>query len=276
MDEKKVVDEKLISEVWQKYLTQGLSITGMNLPWYEHPFFKPIFRAIPSDPRCQMCYIPFEGLGGFIAKRFLDVKPSGMNPHLCDTCERFAERHPGGAEVETTVLFVDIRGSTPLAEKMGTREYSELVHRFYHATTRPLFKNYAFLEKFIGDGLTAFFPPAFAGPNHAATAIKAAREVLIATGHGENKVPWIPVGIGINSGVAYIGAVKSAAGRTDITLLGDVVNTAARLCAEAAAGEIIIGSDAKRSSGLTLEGSEIRQLQLKGKTNPVEAYVINI
>ena len=54
-----------------------------------------------------------------------------MNPHMCDICERFAERFPGGTELEITILFADIRGSTPLAEKMENREYSELIHRFY-------------------------------------------------------------------------------------------------------------------------------------------------
>ena len=81
------------SEIWRTYLTTGGTMKGMQLPWFELPFFKPFFRALPSAPRCQMCYIPFNGFGGFIAKRLLDVKPSNMNPHMCDVCERFAERN---------------------------------------------------------------------------------------------------------------------------------------------------------------------------------------
>ena len=124
-------EEKRNAMIWHTYLTTGGVLKNMQLPWYEHPLFKPIFRALPSDPRCHICYIPFQGVGGFIAKRFLDVKPSNMNPHMCDTCERFAERYPGGTELEISILFADIRGSTPLAEKMGRKEYSELIHRFY-------------------------------------------------------------------------------------------------------------------------------------------------
>jgi len=266
--------DKLVSEVWRTYLTTGSNVKEMKLPWYEAPFFKPIFRALPSAPRCHLCYIPFHGIGGFLAKRLLDVKPSPMNPQVCNTCERFAEEHPGGAEVEVSILFADIRGSTPLAEKMGGKEYSELIHRFYLAGTGPLYSNYAFIEKFAGDGLTAFFAPAFAGPNHAATAIKAGKEILHATGHGEGKTPWIPVGVGINTGVAYIGSMKMEGGRTDITILGDVVNTTARLCSQASAGELLVGTNAMEMSGLSKEKHELRKLSLKGKQETVEAWVV--
>jgi len=277
MDENQFPDteeNKRNAEVWRTYLTTGGNVKGMKLPWFEHPLMKPIFRVLPSDPRCHMCYIPFNGIGGFISKRLLDVKPSNMNPHICDICERFAERYPGGTEIEISILFADIRGSTPLAEKMGRKEYSELIHRFYLAGTKPLYSNYAFIEKFVGDGLTAFFTPAFAGPNHAATAIKAGKEILHATGHGEGQTPWIPVGVGVNTGVAYIGSMKMESGRTDITILGDVVNTTARLCSQAAPGELLAGEHAMEMSGHSKNDIELRELSLKGKQDSVSAWVI--
>jgi len=268
-------DSKRNEEIWRTYLTTGAALKGMQLPWFEHPRLKPIFRALPSEPRCQMCYIPFHGIGGFISKRLLDVKPSAMNPHICDVCERFAERFPGGVELEISILFADIRGSTPLAEKMETREFSELIHRFYLAGTKPLYSNGALIEKFVGDGLTAFFAPAFAGPNHALTAIKAGKEILRATGHGPGKTPWIPVGVGVNTGIAYIGSMKMEGGRTDITILGDVVNTTARLCSQAAPGEVLVGDDAMEMSGLSKDEHKLRKLSLKGKQDIVEAWVVS-
>jgi adenylate cyclase len=267
--------DNLNSEVWRTYLTTGGTLKGMQLPWYEHPFFRPIFRALPTEPRCQICYIPFSGIGGFISRRLLDVKPSAMNPHMCDVCERFAERFPGGVELEISILFADIRGSTPLAEKMETKEFSELIHRFYLAGTKPLYSNGALIEKFVGDGLTAFFAPAFAGPNHALTAIKAGKEILQATGHRPGKTPWIPVGVGVNTGVAYIGSMKMEGGRTDITILGDVVNTTARLCSEAAPGEVLVGEDAMEMSGISKDKHELRKLSLKGKQEVVDAWVVS-
>ena len=268
--------DNLNSEVWRTYLTTGATLKGMQLPWFEHPSLKPLYRALPADPRCQICYIPFEGIGGFLSKRLLNVKPSDLNPHMCDVCERFAERFPGGAEVEVTILFADIRGSTPLAEQMDNREFSKLIHRFYLAGTRALYSNNALIEKFVGDGLAAFFAPAFAGPNHAQTAIKAGKDILQATGHGEGKTPWVPVGIGVNTGVAYIGSMKMEGGRTDITILGDVVNTTARLSSEAAAGEIMVGNSAMDMSGISKDAYECRELLLKGKEEIVDAWVVKL
>jgi len=267
-------DEKMISEVWHTYLTSGAKIKGMHLPWFEHPVFKPIYRALPAEPRCQMCYIPFRGIGGFISKHLLDVKPSPMNPHICDVCERFAARYPGGTELEVSILFADIRGSTPMAEKMPNREFSDLIQRFYTAGTKALYAHNAMIEKFIGDGLAAFFAPAFTGPNHALAAINAGKEILRVTGHGEGKTPWVPVGVGVNTGVAFIGAMKVEGGRNDITILGDVVNTTARLGSLSAAGELLIGNRTMEMSGLTADEHQSREVSLKGKETPVKVWSV--
>lgn len=262
------------AEIWRTYLTTGAALKGMQLPWFEHPRFKPLFRALPSDPRCQMCYIPFNGFGGFVSRRLLDVKPSGLNPHMCDVCERFAERFPGGAELEVSILFADIRGSTPLAEELGPQEFSELIHRFYLAGTKALYSNNALIEKFAGDALAAFFAPAFAGPNHAQTAIKAGQDLLHATGNAPGETPWVPVGVGVDTGIAYIGSMKMEGGRTDIAILGDAVNTTARLGSAAAAGELVVGASAMEMAGLPKAEYERRDLSLKGKQESVDAWII--
>ncbi len=264
----------LATEAWRTYLTTGRMLKGMPQVWFEHPFFRPIFRALPTEPRCQICYIPFNGVGGFLSRRLLDVKPSQMNPHMCNYCEKFAERFLGGVEMEVSILFADVRGSTPLAEKMPTSQYSKLIHQFYMAATGPLYANNALIEKFIGDGLTAFFVPAFAGPNHAHTAIEAGIGILRATGYGQGQTAWIPVGVAVNTGVAYIGSVRMEGGRTDITILGDTVNTTARLCSQAAAGELLVSRKTQVASGVSFEDDELRTLSLKGKKESVEAWVL--
>jgi len=279
MDEKflpKNSDDKIISEVWHTYLTSGAKLKGMHLPWFEHPALKPFFRTLPTEPRCQMCYIPFAGIGGFISKRLLDVKPSPMNPHICNICERFAARFPGGTELEISILFADIRGSTPLAEKMPNREFSDLIQRFYEAVTKVLYSHYGLIEKFEGDGLSAFFAPAFAGPNHALAAIEAGKDILTVTGHGTGKTPWVPVGVGVNTGVAFVGALRVEGGRNDITILGDAVNTTARLSSESAAGEMLIGQRTMQMSGLSMEEYQSKDLLLKGKEAPIKVWSVNL
>jgi len=268
------IDKELTAQVWYDYLTTGATPKGMKIPWFERPAIKPIFRRLPADPRCKICYIPFAGFGGFISRHLLNVKPSRMNPHVCDVCERFAERYPGGTELEVSILFADIRGSTPLAERMQNREFTELIQRFYEAGIRALYANSAFIEKFAGDGLSAFFTPSLAGSNHALTAIKAAKEILRVTGHGKGKTPWIPVGIGVNTGVAYVGSINAERGRTDITMLGDVVNTTARLGSLSEAGEVLVGQRAMEMSGLSMEDHGSRSVSLKGKEEPVTAWSV--
>src|SRR5678816_28693 len=86
--------------------------------------------------------------------------------------------------------------------------------------------------------------PGFAGAEHRALAIQAAQDLLHATGHSPTTEPWIPVGIGIHTGVAFVGSVGNAGVATDITVLGDAANTAARFSSSAKAGEILLSESA--------------------------------
>ncbi|HET8563077.1 MAG TPA: adenylate/guanylate cyclase domain-containing protein, partial [Candidatus Binatia bacterium] len=85
----------------------------------------------------------------------------------------------------------------------------------------------------------------------------------------------IPVGIGVHSGVAYFGAVGAADGLTDISAIGDEVNTAARLASKAAAGEIIVSEQALKQAGLDGNGLESRSLELKGISELVPVRVMH-
>jgi adenylate cyclase len=85
----------------------------------------------------------------------------------------------------------------------------------------------------------------------------------------------IPVGIGVHSGIAYFGAMGTADGLTDITAIGDEVNTAARLASKAAAGEIIISDQALKKAGIDNDDLEARSLELKGIEEPVQVRVMH-
>ena len=269
-------DREITAEqVWHSYMTTGKVPEGVHLEWFESKLFRPFVRAIPSDPRCRVCYFPFHGIGGMFSRALLGLVPSKMNPQLCNVCERFAERHQGGTELELSLLFADVRGSTSLAEGMSPTAFSSLIDRFYQVTTSILFRRYAFIEKLIGDEVTGFFVPGFAGPNHARVAIEAGREILEATGHGRPGGPWIPIGVGVHTGLAFVGAIGAGAGTTDIAVLGDNVNTAARLASQAGIGELLVSRDAIHASGIEFPSLEIRHLELKGRAEPIEAGVIS-
>jgi adenylate cyclase len=263
-----------IEEVWRSYLTTGKPPKRINLPWYESPAMRAVARRLPTDPRCQVCYYPFGGLGGKLVRSFLQLERSKLNPHLCNVCERFAEENPGGTELEVALLFADIRGSTSLAETMKAYEFGQLINRFYQVTTNIVYEHGGMVEKLVGDEITAFFVPAFAeNHNYSLAAVTAGQAILEATGHEKADGPWIPVGVGIHTGEAYVGAVGEPGKNIDIAVLGDNVNIAARLAGQAKAGEIVISDDTCRMAGLDTAGFESRNLSLKGKENPIDVKI---
>jgi adenylate cyclase len=84
----------------------------------------------------------------------------------------------------------------------------------------------------------------------------------------------VAIGIGIHSGPVYVGAVGSRDGQSDITVLGDAANTAARLASQAGPGEILVSEDACHAAGMAMDGGETRTLQLKGRIQPVTVRVL--
>jgi adenylate cyclase len=233
------------------------------------PWMRRISRSIPSDPRCKLCDTPFGAPGNLM--RFIGFGPSRLNRRICSGCIHALEKRPGGAEIELSFLFADVRGSTALAERMSADEFSQLMARFYGTAAHVVDRRNGIVDKYVGDQVMALFIPAFAGGDHASDAIEAALELLEETGHGEGE-PWVPLGAGVHTGVAYVGSVGEG-DAFDFTALGDSVNTTARLAASAGAGEILVSSTAAKASGLDTAGLESRTLELRGRAESVQAWV---
>jgi adenylate cyclase len=160
---------------------------------------------------------------------------------------------------------------------MGGGEFSRLMNRFYIAVTEVLVKTDAFIDKLVGDQVIGLYIPGFSGPHHARLAVQAARELLRVTGHADPGGPWAPVGVGVHTGVAFVGAVAGAEGTvSDFTALGDAVNITARLAAQAGSGEMVISDAAYGAAGLDLGELEHRQLVLKGKSETVGVRLMRI
>ena len=232
-----------------------------------------LFGLLPSSPRCTLCNAPFAGPGALLM-RPLGKRPAAKNPRLCADC---LTRTPvGGAEIELSLLFADVRGSTTLAEGIRPADFMQLMNRFYVAATDVLVPADALVDKFVGDEVMALFVPGFAGPDHARRAIRAAEALLRATGHADPGGPWLPVGAGVHTGVAFVGAVGSAGSVTDITALGDAVNSAARLASAAAAGEVLVSEASAEAARLAGGDMERRELALKGRTEPLGVRVLRV
>jgi adenylate cyclase len=195
---------------------------------------------------------------------------SDMNPSFCNLCEQASRQFPGGAEVEMSMLFADVRGSTALSEKMSPKEFSMLINRFYTESTRIINKEDGLVENLAGDAVAAFWGAGFAGPNYVRRTIKAAQDISRVM-----QLHAIPIGIGVHYGTAYFGAVGTTDGLTNISAIGDEVNTAARVASKAEAGEILVSEQALRAAGM--DGSELEQriLELKGISEPVPVRVMH-
>ncbi|HEY7018917.1 MAG TPA: adenylate/guanylate cyclase domain-containing protein [Gaiellaceae bacterium] len=229
-----------------------------------------MWGVLPSPPRCKLCNAPFRGPGGLVL-RALGYGSSPLNRRLCKWCLRGVHKRPGGAEVEISVLFADVRGSTGLAERMPPEEFSRLLARFYGAAADVIDERDGIVDKFVGDAAVALFIPGFAGPEHAAAAVATARDLVEQTG-SDGPSPWIPIGVGVHTGTSFVGSVGEGDAR-DFTALGDTVNAAARMSALAGAGEILISADSASAAGLDTTELEQRALDLRGREECLDAWV---
>jgi adenylate cyclase len=232
-----------------------------------------ILSRLPHGPRCRVCAAPFSGAGGAVM-RLVGKRQSSQSPNLCGSCFTFMSSNRGGAEIDCTLLFADIRGSTSLAETMTPADYRRLLNRFYDVASTVVFGHEGIVDKFVGDEVVAAFYPLLAGDRHAAQGVAAARALLAATGHGEPVGAWVPVGVGVHSGRAWVGAVGEPP-HVELTAVGDAVNTAARLASAALAGEAIVSLDAARAAGLDPD-LEVRSLELKGKQLPTDVVTLRV
>lgn len=156
---------------------------------------------------------------------------------------------------------------------MGPTEFRALMDRFYSTAAHVLVEHDAIVDKFVGDEVIGIFIPGLAGEDHAAHALAAARALMSATGN-TTRAPWVAVGAGVHTGVAFVGTVGDGA-HVELTALGDPVNVAARLASAAGAGEILVTLTAARAAKLHEDGLERRDLELKGKSGPTAVLVLS-
>jgi adenylate cyclase len=229
------------------------------------------WRSIPSPPRCKMCHRPFAGPGGLIM-RAVGLGRWPGNPKYCRACFKALYRDRAGAEIECSLLFADVRGSTSLAESMRPAEFRDLLERFYELALDVFVQHDAIVDKFVGDEVIGIFVPALTEANHAREAIDAGLDLLAAISDVDGNP--IPVGVSVHTGIAYVGAVGTE-DHVEFTALGDTVNIAARLASAAGPAELLVTETALGAAGLAdrARALEHRQLNLRGKSRPVGVVV---
>jgi adenylate cyclase len=230
-----------------------------------------LHTRLPSPPRCKLCLVPFKGVGGFVMG-LRGRSPSNRNPRYCSKCDQFIRAFPGGAEVGMSMIFADVRGSTPLSESVSPTELSRRMNRFYAAVTHILVDTDGFVIDVVGDEVVGLYPPGFSGPRHARLALDAA-ERLVALDEEESGLPF---GVGVHTGIVHIGTVMGAdEGIADVRAIGMEVNTVARLASAAAPAEALVSDAAWAAAGGVGDELEHRDLTLKGRTEPFGVRVMH-
>jgi len=177
-----------------------------------------------------------------------------------------------GEEVEVSVLFLDVCDFTPFAEQTEPHDVVRELNELFEAVVPCVHEHGGHVDKFVGDGLIAVFGAPERVPDHAARAVAAARCIVERVngreGHG------LRVGVGVNTGRVIAGTVGGG-GRVDFTVIGDPVNTAARverLTREADTDLLITGATRAALDGQGDGWRELPDMQLEGKREPVQVF----
>jgi adenylate cyclase len=250
------------TETWRKLLTgEDPTLRWLRRRW----------RNVPAAPRCKVCAAPFAGPGGLLA-RLMKHGRSQVSPLLCNACFGHLRSEAGGAEVEVSVLFADVRGSTGLAERTSTAGFRALIQQFYGIAARAVDRHDGYVDKFMGDGVMALFIPFLTGENHSGRAVDAALEVLEMARRPDLVAGSVEIGVGVHTGAAFVGVV-GVGERLDFTALGDTVNVAARLGSLAGRGELLVSRAAWEKAGREA-GDELQSVEVSGRLAPLEVVIV--
>ncbi|MES3037991.1 MAG: adenylate/guanylate cyclase domain-containing protein, partial [Bdellovibrionota bacterium] len=184
----------------------------------------------------------------------------------------------GGRKEHMSVFFSDVRGFTTIAEKLTPQELSDVLNKYLSPMTELVFKNKGTLDKYMGDAIMAFFGAPVSTKHHATQACRCALDSIkkLAEIHAEFEkagLPYIDIGIGINTGDMSVGNMGSNIVQ-NYTVMGDSVNLASRLegINKQYGTRIIISEFTRKEIGENFLCREVDRVQVKGKLEPVRIF----
>lgn len=184
----------------------------------------------------------------------------------------------GGQNQKVSVMFADIRGFTTISEKMAPERVVEILNEYFTRVTDIIFDNGGTLDKYLGDGVMALFGAPISKGNDAARAVRTAVAIQrlvkeLNRDAAARDWPELKVGIGINTGIVTAGNIGSPR-RLDYTVVGDTVNTAARLMAGAAPGQVLISAATAAELGGEAQLRALPPMMAKGKTEAIQVFSV--
>ncbi|HEV3317980.1 MAG TPA: adenylate/guanylate cyclase domain-containing protein [Candidatus Angelobacter sp.] len=199
-----------------------------------------------------------------------------LSPEVAEMVVANPDIRLGGVNQKVSVMFADIRGFTPMSEKMGPEQVVEILNEYFTRVTDVIFDYGGTLDKYLGDAVMAVFGAPISKGNDAAHCVNSAVQIqrlLIELNRDAavRKWPELRVGIGINTGIVTAGNIGSPR-RIDYTVIGDTVNTASRLMSNAAGGQILISQSTAEALGDSFDLERLPPLMVKGRVEPVQVF----
>jgi class 3 adenylate cyclase len=180
----------------------------------------------------------------------------------------------GGSLVEVTALFADLRGFTTFSEGVEPGEIVTMLNHYHGVAVPCILDNGGTIVQFVGDALLALFNAPARQPDHAVRAVRAALAMQAAVNEiAAGRPDWPQFRIGANTGQALVGNIGSDTLR-GFNAMGDAVNVAARLQTLAEPGQVVIGAATRDAIGETIKVKPLGDLEVKGRRQPVRAYVV--
>ncbi|HHH11674.1 MAG TPA: FHA domain-containing protein [Sorangium sp.] len=183
---------------------------------------------------------------------------------------------PGGARTECTVFNSDIRGFTRMSEHVPPEEIVEMLNSYFELMVDVVFKYEGTLDKFMGDGIMALWGAPVSHPDDPERAVECAIEQTEVLGlfnrqrMAQDKLP-LGVGFGVHTGPVVAGYIGSSRALS-YTVIGDVANTSARLCAKALAGQVVVSETTRSKLGGRFEVEELAPQRIRGKDKPMRLF----
>ncbi len=182
----------------------------------------------------------------------------------------------GGEEHEVTVAFADVRNFTSISEEIQPEELVRALNTYLSIIINAVLKYDGVINKFGGDSIMAVWNVPIESEGHALLAIKAAvyaQRAIKEMQEKETTLPKMEFGIGMNTGQAVAGSMGSE-DRLEYSVIGDAVNTAARLAGATPGGKVWIGINTFSEAKDYIMAKPLDALVVKGKREPVEAYEV--
>ena len=202
-----------------------------------------------------------------------------FSPQVAAHLEEHAEEFGAGESREVTVLFADLRDFTALSESMDGKAVVATLNEFHSGMVEQLFAFGGTLDKYMGDGIMAYFGAPVAQPNHAEQAVRCALAMQgelqrVNADRARRGVQALRMGIGLHTGRAVLGDI-GAPRRREYTVIGDTVNVAARIeqLTKVHSELVLISEETRQRAGAAFHYAPAEPVRVKGKSEPLQTYV---